>query len=82
MRKILIKEFNIIGDLFYTDSIRVFCEKLRINSVSSFDEVDSHEKKVRELIYLNKSDFISSRVNKEELIDSYFTELRLQLRNS
>lgn len=78
MNKILIKEFRVPGDLFYTEAVKLYCNKAGIYSVSSLEEIKSLQAKVTELINSDSHCVISKNVSKKELIDRYFTVLRLE----
>ena len=80
-RFISIKSFQVEGDLFYTEAIRFYCNKTGTEYVSSYEEIDMLETKVRQLIKHDNQCLISSKVDKEKLITNYFTSLRLELRS-
>lgn len=77
-KQISIKDFQLEGDLFYTESIRLYCSKAGAEYVSSFEEIDLLEMKVKELIN-NDDCCISSEMDRKRLIEGYFTALRVKL---
>lgn len=82
MKKVLIKDFRVAGDLFYTEVVRLYCNKAGVDSVSSLDEIDSLQVKVAELMNADSKCPISSSINKANLISRYFIALRIELRDA
>lgn len=82
MKSILIMDFRVAGDLFYTEAVSHYCIKLGVESISSFKEIDYIENKVLNLMNTDKECVISSKVDKVDLVSRYFTALRLELRNA
>jgi len=82
MKRIILKEFQASGDLFYTNTVKMYCNMAEVDSISSFDEIDNLQKKVTELMAADKNCNISSSVDKKNLLNIYFTELKIALRNA
>lgn len=78
MGKIILKDFKIKGDLFYTKSVLYYINKLNINSVSSSEEIESLNAKVLKMA--NEEPFIISEI-RNNVINAYFTALSVELRN-
>ena len=81
MTKISLRNFRLGGDLFYTDAIRLYCDKAGVEYVSSSEEINMLELKVKQLINADKNCCISAKVDKEKLINNYFSALKLELVN-
>lgn len=79
MTKISLKTFRLGGDLFYTDAIRLYCDKAGVEYVSSCEEIDMLEMKVKQLLNTDNDCYISSKIDKEKLINNYCSTLRLEL---
>ena len=82
MEKVLINNFRVSGDMFYTEAVKFYLEKLGIESVSSFEEIDCLENKVLGHINSDEKSQISSKIDKAKLVSQYFFTLRVELRNS
>ncbi|MFT4145601.1 MAG: hypothetical protein QM644_14195 [Mobilitalea sp.] len=80
MKIIYLKDFLIAGDPFYTETMRLYCNKTGIESISTIDEINSLEEKVTELMITDVNCPISSYVNKMDLIKRYFLTLQRELR--
>lgn len=79
MKIIYLKDFRIAGDPFYTETVRLYCNKTGIESISTIDEINSLEEKVTELMITDINCPISSYVNKMDLIKRYFLTLQREL---
>lgn len=80
MNIIYLKDFRIAGDPFYTETVRLYCNKTGIESISTIDEIKNLEEKVTELMITDVNCPISSYVNKVDLIKRYFLTLQIELR--
>ncbi len=80
MKRIYLREFKLEGyDPFYTRSVFFYIKQVGINSVSSFEEIDSLKVEVKKAMLSDS--LISDRIDKHKIINRYFSELNIAFRS-
>jgi hypothetical protein len=82
MKKLLLNDFRVEGELFYTEAVQFYCSKAGIDSVSSINDINRLQIIVTELMNSDSKCTISSSISKENIINNYFTALRIELRDN
>ncbi len=80
LNRIYLRDFKLDGyDPFYTRSVFFYIKQVGINSVSSFEEIESLKAQVKEAMLSDS--LISDRIDKHMIISRYFSELNIAFRS-
>lgn len=80
LNRIYLRDFKLEGyDPFYTRSVFFYIKQVGVNSVSSFEEIESLKVEVKKAMLSDS--LISDRIDKNMIIRRYFAELNIAFRS-